>query len=368
MNLEGSKIIPCGAFYLVKNKKSPYWQVRASKVGRDDLFKSTKCSDQKKAKTQAKKLYDEWAQEKKLTPGEKIFYIDLWNEFVEVKETEVKPQTLQRIKQIGELHLLPYFAHKFLGEIQSLWPRWVLAQKKIRPNSPLFNEHKYMSGSLRYAVDRDYLEKMPKIKIAIKKSTIGKCYTDDEISRLLDKAKSKPTLLLQVLMGYTMGMRHGEIAYLSLEHINIQEQTVTILPRKNKSKIRTIRISPEVFPLLKERVESLAKKSPWLFPQKKNPMRVQKMQSRDIAWSNLKRSAGVVGRFHDLRHTCATKLAQSAVPAEIACNYLGMSLKIYDSVYCHLNEHDTASAASVVELPKAITKIRGLDVEKPANG
>lgn len=374
MTRQKGETIDCGAFYLYRDSKSPYWQVRASDPKRPTpLWKSTKESDPKKAKQVAKEIYLKWAENKQLQPGSKILFMDLWSEFMDHQIQTVAWITAERTRQIGDLHLLPYFAYKFIDEIAKLWPRWLAAVRKERPTSPLFNERKYMTKALRYAHDHEYISRVPRLQIPAKTAGPGKVYSDDDIRKLITACGDHESILLQVLMGLTMGMRHGEICYLELDRIDLKAKTIRLgygdkgTKRTLSLKGRTVRMSDEVAAIMAKRVPRLSGSTPWLFPQKGNPMAVQKVQARDARWSDLRRKAGVSGRFHDLRHTCATRLAKSGVAAEIACAYLGMSLRVYDSVYCHLNVDDTAEAAGVVRVPRVFGITSGLKVENDVN-
>lgn len=345
-----SSRIDLGAYYLVERNNSPYWWVRAFSPLRQPLFRSTGQSDQRLAKKEAKRIFDEWAQEKKLKAGQKILYEDLFREFEAYREPFLSLSTHTRLKGAGK-HLLPHFGNSFLEEVQSGWSSFVIKQRKLRPKSNLFNERKYLIASMQYAFEQGYIDKQPRVKGLRVSKNAGKVYSDPEINRILAKCKS-PELRLQILMALTMGMRFGEIAYLEVERIDLKKGTVKLGEEDTKTRrARTIAVSKAVLEPLKAQMEAVRKRSPWLFPQKRNSMQPCDLAWWQRLWQDLKTEAKVEGRFHDFRHTCATRIAQSKVSPETACAYLGMSLRVYDATYCHLDDEDTKAASEVVQLP-----------------
>lgn len=353
-----AEIIPCGAFYLYRDDKSPFWQVRAEKSPRTPLFKSTRTDNPAIAKRRAKDLYDEWANAKRLSPGDEILFRDLWHEYVEHRAS-FRParSTLIRIESVGKNHLIPAFGNKFLSEIPSLWTRFAREKRRTRPGSRLTNERKYLLASLQFAHENGLVDKVPFLKSLEGHESTFKVYSDDEIRRLLakldelEKASSARVwreLRLIMLMGFQMGMRVDEICSRLISDVDRKDRMLFVSKTKTK-KNRTISIPESIWIRLNEQIER-AKPSPFIFPQARNPEQYQSSRYYDGAWQELKTKAKVQGRFHDLRHTCASRLAKSSVPHAVAARYLGMSLRTFDRVYCHLDRHDTAAAAEIVKL------------------
>jgi integrase len=51
----------------------------------------------------------------------------------------------------------------------------------------------------------------------------------------------------------------------------------------------------------------------------------QPIKSLKEAWENAKEKAGVECRFHDLRHTCTTRMLERGVPLPVVASILGWS-------------------------------------------
>jgi integrase/recombinase XerD len=52
----------------------------------------------------------------------------------------------------------------------------------------------------------------------------------------------------------------------------------------------------------------------------------------------------VKARWHDLRHTCATRMLRRGTPLHVAKAVLGMSLKVLVEIYAHVNLDDWRKA------------------------
>lgn len=347
-----SEVIHLGAFRLYRDGKSPYWQVRAEAAPRDPLYKSTGEENKTLAMRKAKEIYADWSNEKEFKPSDQIIFKDLWAHYVEEQATYQKASTMKRIISVGEIYLKPVFGNRFLTEVQGIWSQFVRREKVKRPKSNLFNERKYLLAALTYAYENGYLDKVPPIKSVERQPTPFKVFTDKEIHKLI--AVSSNGLRLQILMGYTMGMRHGEIAKLAIDDIDQFAGTIHVKDTKTKVD-RIIAMSVDVRREIDDHI-SLARDrgAKYLFPQVHNPQKPKDQRVWDKEWQRVKLKKSIEGRFHDLRHSCATRLAASHVPAEVAAAYLGMSLRVYDRTYCHLGMDDTKQASLVVSLPDPV--------------
>ena len=85
----------------------------------------------------------------------------------------------------------------------------------------------------------------------------------------------------------------------------------------------------EAFQIQKQFTDSV-----WVFPMPSDPTRHISSQVFDKVWFKCRSLAGVTGRYHDLRHTFATKTAEDGWPPVVACEVLDQSLAIYQKTYC----------------------------------
>jgi len=86
----------------------------------------------------------------------------------------------------------------------------------------------------------------------------------------------------------------------------------------------------------------------WVFPHRDDLSRPRASNAR--AWCQLKSDLGIEGRWHDLRHTAATRLVRAGWSETVACAYLRMTPKILRR-YTHVNETDARGMASILTMP-----------------
>ena len=130
--------------------------------------------------------------------------------------------------------------------------------------------------------------------------------SDEERTRLLEacKASSWPRLYLLVLLALTTGARKGELLALTWQAVDIERKVMHVGQTKNGD--------PKVLPLVPSVLEQLQalRGAPGglVFPSRLHPCKPMCFEAR---WQQALKVANVkLFRFHDLRHSCASYLAQ----------------------------------------------------------
>lgn len=114
-----------------------------------------------------------------------------------------------------------------------------------------------------------------------------------------------------VIFALNTGMRLGEIISLEWKGVDLFRKTITVFNSKNKEP-RTIPINETVFEMLKNKAKVRSIKTDLVFYSNNHSMLLK--TSIDHALKKALKKAGIEGfRFHDLRHTFATRLVQSGV-------------------------------------------------------
>ena len=153
------------------------------------------------------------------------------------------------------------------------------------------------------------------------------------ISEQSKKALVVRTRLL-ILFGLRCGMRKMEAGKLKWEQYDQAEQVMNVWSFKNHE-WRKVPLVPELIEALREQ-RAYAGNSVWIFPMLTNPAKHCSSQVLDHGWIRAKKVAGISKRlrFHDLRHTFATRTADENWPPILACELLDMSLDVYQNTYC----------------------------------
>ncbi len=231
--------------------------------------------------------------------------------------------------------------------------RWLLKNKHIQllPDLSLLDEiHKTVEKNAKRIV-------------------VGRVYSEDEISAMLASAKtiSKNEYFcsrahLGVLLGVRCGLRkESEALRLKWENIDFKNRIMKVWSMKNH-KWRDVPLTQEVLKAFTVQGVFTATNSIWVFPMPSDSTKPISGQIFDKVWHRVKKKANIVGyddpgkaRFHDLRHTFASKTADDGWPPKVACEILDMSLKEYDETYAH---------ASTIKKIEMMEKSFGLTINK----
>ena len=136
-----------------------------------------------------------------------------------------------------------------------------------------------------------------------------------------------------ILIADDSGARKDEICTLESARMFPEQGYIEVWSAKNK-KWRHVPVSPPTSDAIKKQLE-WSGDSKWLFPMPSDPLKSIYGQMVDTEWVRLKGIAGITGRlrFHDWRHTTATRMSEGGIPIQVACEILDMSILIFQKVY-----------------------------------
>ena len=144
------------------------------------------------------------------------------------------------------------------------------------------------------------------------------------------KASQWALLYLLILLGITTGARRGELLRLRWSDINFERSEASVGVTKNGDR-KTLPLVPAVMAELKRHQghrESL------IFASQRNPSQAFNFVPR---WSQACKADKLRGfRFHDLRHTCASYLAQDGATLLEISDVLGQRQVSVTQRYSHL--------------------------------
>jgi integrase len=200
------------------------------------------------------------------------------------------------------------------------------------------------------------IDRNPVHGISKKKETRGRVrfLSDEERDCLLEACGNSrwPALRTLVLLAISTGARRGELINLKWADVDLKSARAIVHDTKNGD-ARTLPIVGSALPALRAMKLKGSAHSPWVFQQPSGLPGAY--ENFDGPWHTALTTAGIENfRFHDLRHTCASYLAnQGASLLEIA-DVLGHRTMAMVKRYSHLAQgHKT----TVVE---RMAKERGL--------
>lgn len=165
-----------------------------------------------------------------------------------------------------------------------------------------------------------------------------------ERARLLEAARASkwPRLYLLVIMGITTGARRGELMGLRGRDLDLERAVAHVHLTKNGDR--------KVLPLMPAVVEELRRHrvadSALLFASRRRPDLPYTFES---VWGTALTAAGIKDfRFHDLRHTCASYLAQDGASLLEIADVLGHRQLSVTKRYSHLTTAHKARLVSRV--------------------
>jgi len=278
-------------------------------------------------------------------------YLDYWLE----QNKDLAPRTYESYNMIVNKHLKPSLGQLKLEDIKPyhLKDYYNKAQrsgrkdkkgKSLSPTTVNYH-HRVIKKALNDAVAEELLVKNPAIGIKPPKKASNEMnvLSDQDVNRLLSEVKGS-YLYMPIFIAISTGMRAGEILGLKWEAIDLEAKTInvyrtlqvtkeglTFKKPKTKGSERCIEISDHVVKVLKNHKAQQSKRkiaNPkayqdddlvccWEDGSKINP---GTLSSR---FHQVVKKLGFNVRFHDLRHSHATKLLKKGVHVKIVSERLG---------------------------------------------
>lgn len=328
---------------LQKDSRTGMYFVRKKLKGKQELLKSTGYKDRTRARRRALELLAEYMASIAPTPGSNPTFREIAQKVLALKATKA-PATQALARNRIEKHLGPYFNHMRISDInENTWDQYIVDQQKLSPRT-LADDAKLMMAIMKYSFNEGLLKRKVRIRNPDPPNEEGRAYTEEECTKLLESATTD-NMKLQIKIGLTMGMRHGEIAHLRWEWIDWRQSVIKLPPEETKTRRgRLVPINSEV--KIDLRLKLLSKNSPCVFPSQKNPM--QPIPDFDSQWQRTWKRAGVEGRFHWTRHTCITNMLSAGVPESVVKKITGCSERTMRKVYLHLKNDVAMDAVNLV--------------------
>jgi len=206
------------------------------------------------------------------------------------------------------------------------------------------------------------LRKRKLLKLKVGKP-IGKAYTDEEKTRMLDQAKKarSPHIFPAIMLALNAGIRDAELKQLTWNQINLKRGYLTVGKSKTEAgEGRTIPLNSALSETMSEYADWYQERFsaiqpdwyvfPFGKPRPSDPTRP--VTTLKTAWNNVRKNAKVKGRWHDHRHTMITDLAESGAGDQTIMDIAGHVSKNMLKHYSHIRmEAKREALESIVKRP-----------------
>lgn len=168
--------------------------------------------------------------------------------------------------------------------------------------------------------------------------------------------KRAPYLADLIAVAVMTGCRRGELLGLEWSRVDLQANTIRLGAANTKAgKARLVAINQAARNAIERRSayrEEHCKEAPWVFCSRKG----KRIAGIKTSFRRACKAAGLVGvRFHDLRHTCGSWLAQAGVPQSHIAEVLGHSTLRMTERYTHVAPANARAAVEKLEgVPKQV--------------
>ena len=259
-------------------------------------------------------------------------------------------------------HLIEHFGDRMLIDIDAeAVEKYQLARLREGASGKTINEE--VGFLIRImgdtgAVVRTKLKREHKLKLP-QRNDIGRALTSDEEARLLSAARDmeSPFIYPAIVIALNTGMRDSEIRHLQWKQVDFFKQIFNVGKSKTRAGTgRTIPINSELLKVLadyKHWYEAKVAQEkqdhyvfPWAHSRHYDPKRP--LVTFKTAWTNVREKIGVTVRFHDLRHTLITKLAESGAGDETIMAIAGHVSRQMLSRYSHIRTEAKRKALEAV--------------------
>jgi integrase len=228
-------------------------------------------------------------------------------------------------------------------------------------------------GSFGEAV-RLKLKRAKKLKLA-EREDVGRALTLEEERSVLSQAQvsESPHIFTAVMIALNTGLRDSEIRNMQWRQIDFFKQLLTV------GKSKTAEGTGRTIPLNSELLKALAEHQTWykanagkpsgdhfVFPKGAHKQYdvTKPVTSFKTAWNRVRREAKVSARFHDLRHTLITKLAETGAGDETIMGIAGHVSRRMLSRYAHIRTEAKRRALEAILRPVDLAPVQ--QAEQPS--
>jgi integrase len=207
---------------------------------------------------------------------------------------------------------------------------------------------------------RTRLRRRKALKLSVPRGP-GKAYTPEEKTAILSAAKvaRSHAIYPALMLALNAGQRDAEIRGLQWERVDLSNAVLTVGDSKTEAgQGWTAPLNSALLEAMVEYAKWYTKRfgtiqpSWYVFPhgspQPKDPTRP--MITLRTSWNNVRKKAGIRGRWHDTRHTPITDLAESGAADQTIMDIAGHVSKQMLKHYSHIRMEAKRRALEVIVL------------------
>ena len=219
---------------------------------------------------------------------------------------------------------------------------FILERSKEVAKNTLNKDIRNITSFLNWASKNRYVAsdlKVKEIKVARKPVT---ALFPRQVRDIIGLVSKYPSLRLRVLLAVTTGLRRGDIEAIQIGDIHFDRNTITTRNHKAKKAMAERPVSEQIMTELSNHIATLPEGQELLFADRFSPKK----------WGTIRRKAGLPElKFHDLRKTFASLLAQRGVSTAVTQRLLEHSTsQLTNDIYTNI---DPALRQAIECLPVA---------------
>ena len=254
------------------------------------------------------------------------------------------------IRDRGALnHLLPVFGEMVLADITPKLLASYKSQRLLEQAAPatINKELQIVRHAFNLAMrEWEWCRENPMHRVSMERvhNEVDRWLTPDEEDRLM--AASSPWLGEFIVFALNTGMRQGEILHLQWQDVDFTRGTLVVMKSKNGMR-RTIPLNTKVYELLatKQAATGASKGHVFTTPLG-NELKVRFLVRE---FCEARDRAGIPDfRFHDLRHTFATRLVQRGIDLYKVQRLLGHKTSHMTQRYAHHSPESLREGVNVL--------------------
>jgi integrase len=267
-----------------------------------------------------------------------------------------------RIESYHVDHLLPHFGRMLLTDITADDISRFQAKRKKEHASP--RTINMQVGTLRAILRKNRLwaNIQPDVRMLKARHDIGRALTEDEQLRLLAASKKSRSRSLYpaIQLSLHSGLRNQELRLLRWRQIDLIEQTVTVGKSKTTGgEGRLIPLSQTALHCLQEWRSLFPDAQPahYAFPSeiwagsRAEVRPTVPIGSWKTAWTAARKAAKVDCRWHDMRHTFVSRMAEGQASDATIMSLAGHLSRKMMELYSHTRNEAKRQAISVLDAP-----------------